>query len=397
MLTYINSFLLGGDVIAIQVGPISVRLLALTLLIGLIPYFVRHKSLFLSRDQIFIYLLFVSAITLSIPQSLDPVRSVAYLFWMIFLGVIQTSYYNFEYRRRGEEDFERIMLNVYRFCTVALFLEFILRMVIGDGSRPRLFFYEPAHTAIFMIPYLVIAVINASARKMTRDVFLALGAMLILFSATAFFSTVGALAITALFVRKTRLTIFSVGALTAAVILGIILATGLNEQINLMIGFLASAEDLSNAFELILHRSGTRVIRFYYGIEAFHSSPWLGIGAGAANTYTSINDIPSDAMTYFDPEWDDVVANPFVNPFVEVAATMGILGAIAFIVLIIRLTTIAINSGFRQKMAISALAMFVGIMLESTFLRHYIWFAVSLALISTRSPRSLKTTRRGSI
>jgi len=385
MLFYINSFLLGGDTVAIQVGSISVRLVAITILIGLFQHVTQYKSLILYSKQMHIYVLFIGAIILSIPQSIDIARSIAYLFWMVFLAAIQTSYFNFEYSKRGPINFENALLNVYRFCTVALFVEFGIKLLLGDGSRPHLFFYEPAHTAIFMIPYLVIAVINASSNLNSKDVLLSLGGMLILFSATALFSVIGALFLVALFVPKTRATITSAIATLMTIAAILILTTGANEYINLMIGFLASADDFSTALELIFHRSGTRIIRFYYGVDAFFSAPWFGIGAGAANAYTSVHDIPSEAIQYYDSEWDDVFANPFVNPFIEVSATMGIFGALALIFLAIRLIVTSREQGFQQKMAISAMAMFLGIFLESTFLRHYIWLMVSLAFIPYKS------------
>lgn len=381
MLFYINSFLLGGDTVAIQIGPISLRLVVITILIGLSLHIIQYKSLLLYSKQMQIYTLFIGAIILSIPQSIDIARSIAYLFWMVFLATIQTSYFNFEYARRGPINFENALLKLYRFCTIALFVEFSIKFFIGDGSRPHLFFYEPAHTAIFMIPYLVIAVINASSNSNSKDVLLSLSGMLILFSATALFSVIGTLFLVAIFVPKSRAVIFSAIVILMAIAITFILATGANEYINLMIGFLASADDFSSALELIFHRSGTRIIRFYYGIDAFFSAPWFGIGAGAANAYTSIHDIPSEAIQYYDPEWDDVFANPFVNPFIEASATMGILGALALVFLAIRLLVTSRVQGFQQKMAISAAAMFLGIFLESTFLRHYIWLMVSLAFI----------------
>ena len=390
ILIYINTFLLGADHIAVQIGSISLRVVVLTLMIALLAHVLRKRTIYVSRYQFLVYGLFLGATSLSIPGSLDPIRSMAYFFWMAILAFVQTSYYNFEYRRLGEQEFERIIIIVYRICAVLLIAEFVFRLVVLDGTRPRLFFYEPAHTSIFMIPYLVMALSDAPKGRISNDLALALAAMMVLFSATAFFAVLAALGLTALFLSRSRLTILNVGAISGGGLVALAFAAGLAAHFNLIIGYLLIAENIPQALELILHRSGTRVIRLYYGLEAWQSAPIFGIGAGAGNTFTALNPIPASAVVYYDPEYDDVAGNPFVNPLVEIGATMGIIGVVAFAFLLIRLVIAARGTGLRQKMAIAALAMFVGIALESTVLRHYIWFVVSIALISTpsRAPTS---------
>jgi O-antigen ligase len=219
-----------------------------------------------------------------------------------------------------------------------------------------------------------------------NDLYFSILGLLILVSATAIFALiVGIFIAIILSQHKIKYLFVSLFFLLISFLI-LIFFFGDSEYYRLTFGFLEYSGNIVDLFNNIMFRSGTRVIRFLWGWDAFLSHPFTGIGFGADQKYTEIASIPEIAQMYVTP-WDSAWGNPFVNPFIEALGTMGIFGFISLLYsfyLLIYLykkskRIIYFEAQYVLAIIVGIISLITTLQMEGTFLRYYLWSSYAIA------------------
>ena len=140
------------------------------------------------------------------------------------------------------------------------------------------------------------------------------------------------------------------------------------------------------SLDIVLNRAGDRWIRLLIGWGAFLHNPWTGVGIGGDSAYMDAMPVPDFSQAYIN-QYTDLSGQPFCNIFVEVLGTMGILGFIPFISILVYSAWQGIKlRQERHPQAPIAVAFLMGffcsilaMQLEGTMLRYYLWTPLGLA------------------
>jgi O-antigen ligase len=211
----------------------------------------------------------------------------------------------------------------------------------------------------------------------------------LLLSATSLIAIVGAVGLCVLASKnRVRLIIISIAMIAIPGAIAVYFLKDSRLFTNLF-GFLVNSDGslYGLLFKTVL-RGGNRPVLFLWGLDAFLQNPLTGIGFGADETYTELAGMPASAAEFMAPYFSDVYGAPFVNPFIEAGATMGLPGLVAFSVL----TGYPIWRFFGMRRsagpeAVMVRAIFIGLFVmlmtmqaSGTFLRFYVWSTYGLAL-----------------
>ena len=387
--------LIGGDRIAIEVSGFTFRLVFLLLLFGLI--IIKRDRLISAPKSILTScsILLIAGLA-SIPNGVAPLISLINYIWLLSSALIISNYFYCFFREGCAYKNMMLVFMTYRIFVVLITMEGFYRYVGNDpgywGGRPYLWFYEPSYAAIYLCFYFGTAFYLWLVKRHPNsriDLIIASIGLITLQSATGFFACLITLTFVTLSIAiiKNMLAIGLIIAFSAYLSLSL-----LNLSSNTMVGFLV--EGLSAEVDLsvtIINRGGNRVGRLLSGVEAFLSNPLTGIGIGADKFYTQTIGAGSLSEEYTLGEGKDIIGNPFINIFVEVAGTMGIIGLSGFLFMIFKLCSYACISkkanrkeaDYVNAMGVGLICMLISMQAEGTFLRFYIWSSIGLFLGAT--------------
>lgn len=383
---FFSLLLLGGDRIALSAGGMTLRLVFPLLMTALLfLYKQRGGSISFDRSYALLFMLLAIAGGLSTINSLAPAKSIGYTIWILFDFIIVISLcYNFA-RQYPAEKVLSVWLWTFRIHGLLILLT--LPLSLRNGDRPTLWFYETSYLAIFMTAYFgsALFLMLRRGRQYGWDVVLSVISMAVLASATAMLGVLLCIALNILVARQ-RLKLIIGTAILGGIFVAILMLFFADTQyFQLIAGFMLRPDA---SLDLILMRAGNRWIRLLVGLDAFRHSPWLGIGIGGDSAYMEQRAFPENAWALVRP-WSGLdFGQPFCNIVVEVMGTMGIVGLIPFLAILLRAawqTTQMLMS--RGSEAVIGAAFFVGffstflaLQLEGTFLRYYLWAPLGLAL-----------------
>lgn len=402
---FLSLLLIGGDVIAVRVGGLTLRVVFPLLMMSFAFLFQRIGGrIALDRRLTILFFVLALAAAASVMGSLDPVKSVGYTIWVFFdFFVIITLTYNFAALYSPALTLKLWFL-IYRIHAVLLLAE-LMRIVFLQHSvvRPHLWFYETSFLAIFMTGYFGAALfmLLRSGKSYLWDFLLSLVAMIALSSATGFFAMLLAVALNFIVARQ-RVRLVLVTLLLFAVFFGTLFLFFRNSNYFKSVGgFLLNGDSLTSMFNLVLGRSGNRWIRAAVGWDAFLRHPWLGVGIGGDTAYMGASPFPESVAGYLRPWMDLDQGQPFNNILIEVAGTMGLAGLVpVFGILVYAVISFTKVVRGRQTEAaayfMSFFAIFLALQFESTFLRYYLWTPLGLGLgvlAQTKKPPMTKPTQ----
>jgi hypothetical protein len=373
ILFFINVLLIGGDLLSVKILDFTVRLVTVSIILaGILQLYSMPKKNF-NGPHLGVGCVFLLAMILSLPNSVDQTRTLGYIAFAFFMFFILMTYFYISVNNLGENFIEWVYINSFRVQVILILVE----KLIWVNERPHLWFYESSYAAIYLAAYFAHSLHLyrfskgwSLKLKEAGDLLLSLTGLLVLMSATAMF----AILLSFLLVYR------SIGLVIMYMIIS--LSIGLiqfNEYIgdayNMIVGFaFKDASDIYDIIHNLIVRSGTRVIRMAWGWEAFIKNPIAGIGFGADQTYTLNADYPDYILDYV-TEWEDPHGNPFNNPLIEAIGTMGLFGALSMIYLAKKLISVLdiLDKGIYGRFSVAILAILGAMQMEGTFLRYYLW------------------------
>jgi O-antigen ligase len=384
---FLSLLLIGADLIAIKAVGLTMRIVFPLLIIAFaFLYKERGEKIYFNPTLTLLFLLLAMAGGISVIQSYDAVKSIGYTVWVLFdFFVIITLAYNFA---RQTEPYQLLSLwfLAYRVHVVLLILEIAYNLSRGAMVRPHVWFYESSYLAIFMTGYFGAALymyLNVG-RQYRLDCVISFFGLLATTSATGVFGMIFALALNIL-LAKERVRLLFAALIIASVIAGtLFLFFKDTPYYNLIVGFLFQ-ENFS--FDLILNRSGNRVIRALVGWQAFLHHPLTGIGIGGDAAYMDANPYPEQAWQYIHVWTDLETGQPFSNIIIEVLGTMGLIGFAPFAAILafaiysmsVAMRTARSASPVATAFFVGFFSIFLALQFESTFLRYYLWVPLGLA------------------
>jgi hypothetical protein len=392
-------FFIGADRLSFDILGVTIRFVAFPILI-LWAYLMAFgkengfSKIYLKSTFIFV----LGAAGSSVFSKYLPI-SVTYFTWLIFSVFIIGHIFFIFGANNSLDRVLSIWLKVYRVQVLYIFCELVYRKMTGDlgnwNGRPYIWFFEPSYAAIYFSGYFGISLYLNYVPKLVRqkkhrlDLILSISVILCLGTATGLMSVIFGTIL--LFVQRNGFLKSLIASLLVLYILYIsrILLPDiqLGSNIELMFGFLSSIiQNPDNTFNIILDRSGSRMLRLLWAYQAFIDNFWLGVGIGADKIYMNPAIIPDLVIQYLH-EYNNPVGAGFVNPFLEVGATMGIIGFIGLLILLARFVYFqsSLNEETRDSSTAKAIlfgffVMYFSMQLEGTFLRFYIWSYIGFAI-----------------
>jgi O-antigen ligase len=380
---FLSLLFIGADLVSIKLFGLTFRITNFFILIGFLLYiFKSNFEHFLPKKFLISSMMLLAAMLFSLPSSYDKPRTIAYIFWFIFYVFVMSPYlYNFALSNSPQRVLKLWFLT-FRIQVLFLFFEFFYSIFSGELVRPHLWFYEPSYVAIYFSLYFGSSIYlkTNSKIKVNLDLCLSILGLLILASATAIFALILGILI-AIFLSKNKIKyLVFTASFSFLTFLFLLFLFPSSEYYQLTFGFLENSNSFIDLFNKIMFRSGTRIIRFLWGWDAFLTHPLNGIGFGADQTYTKIVPIPEVAQKFVTPQ-DSAWGNPFVNPFIEALGTMGIMGFIfllysfALLIYLYKQSRNLLNpdSQFVLAIVVGVILLICTLQMEGTFLRYYVW------------------------
>ena len=399
LMTFLSLLLIGGDLIAIQVGGLTLRIV-FPLLMGTIAFmFMRGpQEVNFNKPLLFMFSWLALAGATSTTVSFAPGKSIGYTFWVLFnFFIIITLCYNFS-RYKPPLTVLSLWFWIFRIhvALAALSFFYIVLTTHALATRPHLWFYEASYLAIFLVGYFGAAlylVLN-DGRRWLPDLFIALLGIICTASATGLAGVAMTVILNAV-ISQNRLKLIVIAAILSSIFLGtLFLFFQKTGYYDLMASFVLNPKFSA---DVLIGRGGNRWVRALVGLQAFQQHPWFGVGIGGDAAYMEHTSF-SDYVWQYMNNWSgiDEAGQPFVNIIIEVLGTMGIMGFLPFLVILIYsvMTAIRIRKLPDYQYPLAAFmafwSMFLALQFEGTFLRYYLWTAYGLAfgMIGRLKPKS---------
>lgn len=372
ILILLSIIFIGTDVWSINLL-VNIRLIQVFYLVVVFYMIIKDKyRLYINKY----FVLFLLSSSLSVLFSISILNSLLYYFWILYDFIILIPIFYCYVKEKGPKQFLVLIKYTFRIILGLILVQYILDGVLHielpflssqhhmGVTRPALWFYEPSYLASFMLIYLSISAYEVIINKNIRYIFDLLATILslvIITSTTGFLGIVLVLGLCFIlfiaYAKTNKQRLFA--SLTAVV--------------SVIVIFLGVRFFLPNVYFLFIDRifssglvsaAGGRITEYNFQINAFVSSPIVGVGLDAYGAF--IGNVNSVAT----------------NITLELLACSGILGAIAFYSLIV---VPCYNAFFgKNKKSINyskqlCLALFVLIVIlqaNQNYMRLYLWMMI---------------------
>lgn len=365
LLVAIAYFGAGADTIAVSF-PFGQLKLATGIFLCL--YFLLSRHIYYTRGELLCVIGIVASCVFSSLYSIEPVRSIAYTFLLLF-NIVCVASVGKAFFSLSPEGFKAGLV----LCARVQILAGICIAALGWQARVSLFFYEPSYWAIALAPYLYITA-KKNVTSCWPDWILILLAVLITKSANLMLLILVAIIVS-------NLSSFSIkSTLRMAIFLTIIgIGLGLYSQIgdDLVASTVRRILESDNIFQKCVERGGNRYPRILAALDVFQSNVLHGVGPGAFANFDKIEAIKNTYPEFF--PYHNITHSPAVNVFVEMAAEGGVFLLLSFLCyLFFGLTGKATDETLRDIV----LVMLIGLLLESSMQRSYFWLLLGAASFS---------------
>jgi O-antigen ligase len=385
---FFSLLLIGGDLIAIKAGGLTMRVVFPLLMAALgFLYLNRETNITIPTTLCALFFCFAIAGAISTGNSIVVVKSLGYTIWVFFdFFVIIVLCYNLA-RLYPPEKVLSLWFMVFRIHVFLVIAEAVLHLARGGRilDRPHLWFYETSYMAIFLTAYFgsALYMLLRVGKPYRLDLLLSVLVLLVSASATAMFGMIFAIIFNFLVARqRLKLLLWSMG-------LGALFLGTLYLFFRDTIYFILVARFLvvdASTMDLVIGRGGNRIIRFLVGWGAFLHHPWTGVGIGGDTAYMDATPLPENSLRYVRP-WLETTGQPFCNIFIEVLGTMGLVGFVPFCAILGYCGRQMIwLQRQRDMFSPAAMAFLMGffcsilaMQFEGTMLRYYLWSPLGLA------------------
>ncbi len=362
------------DIPYIPVGDTALKMAYLIFPLYLLIMLYRNR-LRLNKRVALVGSIFFAGIIPSVLLSIDIRTSLQFVLGTAVCLVIMSSMYRLS-RSLGNETIP-LMLIFYRTTIIATIPLVALRL----QPRGHFTLYEASYWAIALIPYYCIAfhrLLTQGWQKFRVDgLFMLLAVVLSVSVSMVIWIIVSYVMTSAL-----------LGRLKFKLVLGFVLVSSLffaiayftNDRAQRIVSSISSAEDWEAFLNAILLIGGNRVQRVLVAYQAWHNHPIFGVGIGALKQFTGQNFRASDFLLNGQSASDFDTSLPATNMLLELAAETGVIGLIAFLVL---LAYIFRECRYRPQMLPFKVAMWLtllSLIIESTYLRPYVWMLYGITL-----------------
>jgi hypothetical protein len=321
------------------------------------------------RSHLGVGLVFLVLLVPSVIGSVSPLHSFAFLIGAC-VCVCTMLGFSMMAARLGPATID-VMVLFYRF-SVLMTLPLV---ALGIQERGSFTFYEPSYYAVALIPYFCITFYRLSvggARAAAIDCFTVLAAVIASKSfSMALWSFVAFLWMRVIAKKLRPIQLLAVFGIIAALFsLACLFDSRTQAAIEIFRDASADPEWFAN---IAIHLAGNRVQRVYMAWDIACSHTILGVGLGVFKNYTT------NFLGYSDYSIMGISASDFevetnaVCIYLEILAETGILGASGFLLLLFRIYRTGRSRAFVLPMVIAFLLSMISLVIESSYLRPYIW------------------------
>lgn len=308
-------------------------------------------------------------------------KSTAYIGWLLFNFFIVVGVIGFYIKKYRHYVADAIIISF----RLQVIFGFVL-MIVGIHERIQFLYYEPSYLAIAMVLYFSVVLnrgLETSWRKWATDAVIIVLAVVGMQSATLLF---GLLTVSALVVYKIswrKAVVFVIGGILLLIGALYFYSQMSDDLLATTIRIFIDAENFPMLIDGVVGRGGNRVPRIMAAFDIFREHPLFGVGLGAYEQYIKSIDLSS----YHEGlPWLDISDKPAVNIYIELLATVGLFGAVPFLIFICIVyyssrTKVgwAINNDYRIY-SIAFVSMLFMLNFESNYLRLYLWGAFALLI-----------------
>lgn len=352
--------------------------------VSLIPLFfygifILYKN---KRIDIWFAYVFLFAITCvpSVIFSYNPVKSIGYIFWIIFNYIAISSVY------------KSLIVGNSRQTILGLRDSYRFQIIIGGvlyfsgmQFRAQVLYYEPSYFALSLIPYVVLVFFGLLKNGTQNDVeWKGIRFLDVILLIVALYTTKSANMVLVFMLAALVVSLYGDGKIKKLNIIGIAFvitwvfltwySSNYNDLISTTFQKIANADSI---YDAILERTGNRWPRAQLTFDTAMNTFW-GVGIGSFKEYTSANYFPKYAgiPAYYSP-----LSNEAVNIYFEIAATCGWGALIVWLSLHFKLIRDVNKYKSDAPLIVCSLvvAMFA-LVIESNFLRPYYWMLIGMMM-----------------
>jgi len=356
--------LAGMDWPALNFNGINIRLSWMVLTLLVLMGYIRLR---MERNSLIFVGLFLLSTVPSTFHSINIYQSIFYSVWIIFNFIFFYSTSSF-YIKNSTEQFITALIYFSRLnIIICAFFYFI-----GFQIRPSAFFYEPSYLSIALIPYCCLIFVKQSYyRAKTIDYILIILYLILSQSGVFLVSLIAAM----LFgIRITNIKYF----IFFALLLAIYLFYSNNINSIYLSTLFSNIDDIS--LNGVFERGGNRWPRLLSTYDVGSDNMLYGVGLGNYSEYSLTMELD---RTEFANPFLTGKGQPGVNIWLEMLATAGVLPFTIFVLFSCYVLVKIFKNKFNTKFNIAMYFIICGIMMiESSFLRGYLWCYIPLLLLS---------------
>lgn len=370
--------LAGFDYPSVSVSGMTLRL---SQVFYLLLFIFRYKDIQYSLLCLRIFLVVCIGVTPSLIFSENIFKSAAYIGWLFFNYFIVVGVIGFYVARHWCYVADAIVISFRLQVIFGLVL-----VVSGYHERMQFLYYEPSYFAIAMILYFSVVLnrgMNVSWRSWVGDAVIVILAIVEMQSATLL---IGLLTVVLLTVLKMswRKALIYLATGVFLIVGGLYLYSRIyDDLLAVTVRVFFDAESFSMLVDGLIGRGGNRVPRIMAAFDIFREHPYFGVGIGAYEQYIKSMDLSS---YYEGLPWLDISDKPAVNIFIELLATVGMVGTIPFLMFICAVYYAARENAFGKfnvdhyMYVIAFFGTLFMLNFESNYLRLYLWNIFALLM-----------------
>src|ERR1700733_947775 len=353
-----------------------------------------QNRLHVNKKHALLGALFVGCVMPSVVLSTDVSTSLKFLFGVIVCLAIMGSMYRLT-RAIGLRTVG-LLVWVYRITVIVT----IPLRISGLQGRGHFTFYEASYWAIALIPYYCIAfhrLLTGRKRAFIVDGMFIVTAILISESVTMVLWVILSFAGVLIAMKRVRIK-YVLAAATVFIVFGVI-AYEFNDRAQGIVYTVRNVDGLDSVLSIAMFIGGNRLQRVLVAYRAAHDHPLFGVGLGALKNFTDLHFRAADFSILGNSADDFDVSMPATNIFLEMAAECGIVGLLAFLVLLRFIFKQCKNKPAVIPFQVALWITMISLMIESSYLRPYVWmlYGISLGLssLATTIPPIPKNKKRG--
>lgn len=326
----------------------------------------RFINISLSYRSVLFIGFFILSMLPSTMLSINIHKSFFYIWWVLFNYIFFYSASIFYIKNHRHDFFNALIW----FSRVNILIAIIFYLV-DFQIRPSAFFYEPSYLSIALIPYCCLVFVNQNLCKCNRVDYIFIFIFLLISQSGVFLITI----LLAIFFGINFKNIKYIILMFVSIILYLLYSDDYNSIYFFdVIGNITSI-DVYQFFS----RAGNRFPRLLSTYDVALNHFYFGVGLGSYDSYTHLVNVD---LYDFSNEYLSGYGQPGVNIWLELFATGGVFPflILTFFTFYLPFEIIKSQYNVRFKLILYVI-IFLIMMIESNFLRAYLWCYIPIFLI----------------